>query len=333
MKLIPQSIFIVDDPKNCKLTLIQSNGVDIDFVFEHVNSQRKQKFEKKDDSDRPLKRLKKNNTNMTANNTNMTVNNTNVRANNTNVRVSDKIIGVDLGHKDLFVSISHPNKAQCVVKEWSNGQFQFESGLAIWNSQLKWWKRKDHGICIFEADLSNDTAIQSITSEQLMKHLHYVYRWLWVVTKFYFKRRHHRYVFWLYNRRQKALDKLCRVIAANADIVAIGDPTFNPSSHYYTPTPTKAVVKALQDKYPRKVVLIDEYNTSKLCSDCLNQLEYTNMMVKTRNGQRKDIRVQRCNNCNKYWNRDVNAARNMRALFVHARDNNGERIPAFKRPE
>jgi transposase len=49
--------------------------------------------------------------------------------------------------------------------------------------------------------------------------------------------------------------------------------------------------------------------------------------------QCKDVRVQRCNNCNKYWNRDVNAARNMRALYVYQRDNNGARIPAFKRPE
>lgn len=66
--------------------------------------------------------------------------------------VNERITGVDLGRKDLFVSISHPNKAQCVVKEWSNGQYQFESGLAIWNSQLKRWKRKDRGIRIFEAD-------------------------------------------------------------------------------------------------------------------------------------------------------------------------------------
>jgi hypothetical protein len=154
-----KSIFIVDEPKNCKLTLIRSNGVDIDFVFECVDSQRKRKFEKIDDSDRPLKRLKNNtnvmvnNTNVMVNNTNVMVNNTNVRVNNTNVMVNERITGVDLGRKDLFVSISHPNKAQCVVKEWSNGQYQFESGLAIWNSQLKWWKRKDRGIRIFEADI------------------------------------------------------------------------------------------------------------------------------------------------------------------------------------
>jgi hypothetical protein len=230
-----KSIFIVDEPKNCKLTLIRSNGVDIDFVFERVDSQRKRKFEKIDDSDRPLKRLK---------------NNTNVMVNNTNVMVNERITGVDLGRKDLFVSISHPNKAQCVVKEWSNGQYQFESGLAIWNSQLKWWKRKDRGIRIFEADLSDDTAIQSIISEQSKKHLHYVFEKLWIVTKFYFKRRHRRHLFWLYNRRQKALNKLCRVMAANSDIVAIGDPKFSPSSRGYAPAPTVAVVKALQDKYP-----------------------------------------------------------------------------------
>jgi hypothetical protein len=335
-----KSIFIVDEPKNCKLTLIRSNGVDIDFVFERVDSQRKRKFEKIDDSDRPLKRLKNNtnvmvnntnvmvnNTNVMVNNTNVMVNNTNVRVNNTNVMVNERITGVDLGRKDLFVSISHPNKAQCVVKEWSNGQYQFESGLAIWNSQLKRWKRKDRGIRIFEADLSDDTAIQSIISEQSMKHLHYVFEKLWIVTKFYFKRRHRRHLFWLYNRRQKALNKLCRVMAANSDIVAIGDPKFSASSRGYAPAPTVAVVKELQRLCPRKVVLIDEYNTSKLCSLCYSPLK------QTKTEGRVNWRVQRCNNCGVYWNRDVNAARNMRALYVYQRDNNGARIPAFERPE
>jgi transposase len=268
-----------------------------------------------------------NNTNVMVNNTNVMVNNTNVRVNNTNVMVNERITGVDLGRKDLFVSISHPNKAQCVVKEWSNGQYQFESGLAIWNSQLKRWKRKDRGIRIFEADLSDDTAIQSIISEQSMKHLHYVFEKLWIVTKFYFKRRHRRHLFWLYNRRQKALNKLCRVMAANSDIVAIGDPKFSASSRGYAPAPTVAVVKELQRLCPRKVVLIDEYNTSKLCSLCYSPLK------QTKTEGRVNWRVQRCNNCGVYWNRDVNAARNMRALYVYQRDNNGARIPAFERPE
>jgi hypothetical protein len=101
-----KSIFIVDEPKNCKLTLIRSNGVDIDFVFECVDSQRKRKFEKIDDSDRPLKRLK--------NNTNVMVNSANVRVNNTNVMVNERITGVDLGRKDLFVFQSAiPTRPMC----------------------------------------------------------------------------------------------------------------------------------------------------------------------------------------------------------------------------
>jgi hypothetical protein len=53
-------------------------------------------------------------------------------------------------------------------------------------------EEKDRGIRIFEADLSDDTAIQSIISAQSKKHLHYVFEKLWIVTKFYFKRRHRR---------------------------------------------------------------------------------------------------------------------------------------------
>jgi hypothetical protein len=68
--------------------------VDIDFVFERVDSQRKRKFEKIDDSDRPLKRLK-NNTNVMVNNTNVMVNNTNVMVNNTNVMVNNTNVMVN----------------------------------------------------------------------------------------------------------------------------------------------------------------------------------------------------------------------------------------------
>ena len=230
----------------------------------------------------------------------------------------------------MFASIDHPDKVQCSVKEWSNKTWQFESGLSICNTLINRWKKKHPAIIKFEQELS-EAYIQSHIQAASANHLQHVYQCLATVSKFYFKRRHCRLQFWLYNRRQKALNKLCKDIGKEADIIAIGDPVFSSVSRGYAPTPTLTIVKELQHLYPNKVHLIDEYKTSKLCSTChLQQLEFTKMKIP--GSGRTNMRIQRCKNCKTYWNRDVNAARNMRALFVHQRDNNGARIPEFDRP-
>jgi len=54
----------------------------------------------------------------------------------------------------------------------------------------------------------------------------------------------------------------------------------------------------------RRVVLIDEYFTSQKCHACGGQLE---MNQATRMGD--------CAKCRKSWDRDMNAARNIRAVF------------------
>jgi len=352
-----KSIFQFNEPKNYQLSLIRTDGVAIDFIFQDPNNKtskykRKRTNQEEDDSDRSLKQQRVDGNDdsdmeieaietaidVSASNTNMKVNNTNVKVNNTNVRVNHRyrnrrnrraIIGVDLGRKDLFTSANHPNRDLCNAKGWSNRQWQFESGLSIWNKQLRKWKNKNINILIFEAALGNDTAIQSLTLAQSTRHLQYVHDKLPVVVEFYFKRRHCRHVFWLCNRRQKAFNKMCHDIGKGANIIAIGNPTFDPSSRFHAPTPTKAVIKALCPKYPTKVQLIDEYNTSRLCSKCHQELTYTNMKTKSK---KQNVRVQYCRRCNQYWNRDVNAALNMRALYVYQRDNDGAQMPAFKRP-
>jgi hypothetical protein len=73
------------------------------------------------------------------------------------------------------------------------------------------------------------------------------------------------------------------------------------SSRGYTPAPTVAVIKELQHLYPNKLVLVDEYNTSKLCSLCYSPLKQT----------KTEGKVNWCVlHCGVYWNCDVNTACN-----------------------
>jgi len=48
-----------------------------------------------------------------------------------------RIIGVDLGRKDVFMSINHPEKNQCTVQYRSCKRWQFKSGLIQCNRVIE----------------------------------------------------------------------------------------------------------------------------------------------------------------------------------------------------
>jgi transposase len=84
------------------------------------------------------------------------------------------------------------------------------------------------------------------------------------------------------------------------------------------------------------VVSMDEYRTSKLCSQCHCRLKEARLRTKDKDGilvlhENRD--VLRCTNSQckaNFWNQDVNAARNILEI-LSARLLGFERIPAFAR--
>lgn len=121
-------------------------------------------------------------------------------------------------------------------------------------------------------------------------------------------------------KRQKAYNVMCKRIAGvnmNA-IVAYGAGGFSSTSPGHASAPIKGLYKALLLR-GFKVLLVDEHRTSKVCSKCLNDLP---------NGKRWQVRI--CKSCRIHWNRDMNAARNIRQVFIHIEQNKGERPIQFK---
>jgi len=92
--------------------------------------------------------------------------------------------------------------------------------------------------------------------------------------------------------------------------------------------------RALQKR--ATVVPMDEYKTRKLCSLCHLTLEKARLLATNDDGEcelRKNRNVLRCANsaCRaNFWNRDVNAARNILELLA-TRLMGLERIAAFAR--
>ena len=79
-------------------------------------------------------------------------------------------------------------------------------------------------------------------------------------------------------------------------------------------TPNIGLINKLKQKI--KVLLINEYKTSKTCHACFGENEYCKTRQYYKNNQLKTTNVHgllRCKNesCGKYWNRDVNASKNI----------------------
>jgi hypothetical protein len=103
-------------------------------------------------------------------------------------------------------------------------------------------------------------------------------------------------------------------------IVALGDASFAHNSRGHASTPTKELRRRLKGRC--RLRMIDEYRTSITCSKCDG-----NLPKRTRYWQ-----VKVCKDvCLTSWNRDVNAARNILAIFLWMTANQGERPWCFRR--
>jgi len=137
--------------------------------------------------------------------------------------------------------------------------------------------------------------------------------------------------------KTKALDALAKRIVPVPSpqvCIAYGDWSNQAGIKGHPSAPVKGFARALRRR--ATVVPMDEYKTSKLCSLCHHTLEKARLIATNDNGEyelRKNRNVLRCPNsaCRaNFWNRDVNAARNIRALLA-ARLMGLGRIAAFAR--
>jgi hypothetical protein len=132
-------------------------------------------------------------------------------------------------------------------------------------------------------------------------------------------------------RRTAALDSLCNRISGGRgkDAVVVYGAAECSSGFGYFPGPVKELRKRLE--LHTRVVVLDEHNTSKRCSRCCQHGTTRTMEEQKRdllpgykeNSDGKKVEIHGVRVCkNKScggetrWNRDINAARNMRQVFL-----------------
>jgi hypothetical protein len=133
----------------------------------------------------------------------------------------------------------------------------------------------------------------------------------------------------VYIQKQKTLTQICQELIGRRNprnvVFAYGMGRFNASSRGYKPAPANQrwVTNRLTKGLHAKVININEYNTSQVCSNCFASRKLCAVgsnrdpFPAQPGSIQKSHFVRRCTLCRTIWNRDVNASRNMVYLALH----------------
>jgi hypothetical protein len=136
----------------------------------------------------------------------------------------------------------------------------------------------------------------------------------------------------------KFINNIKKTYGDNEDVVIVyGDWSIQTQMKNHTPTIGKGIRNVISKKF--KTLLINEYNTSKKCCNCSNNLEYVNMNYVRKQDKLKRARQYRLmvckecsynggnnigrfeNACPIYLTRDMNSCKNMLNIVKHMFNN------------
>ena len=245
--------------------------------------------------------------------------------------IEDSIVyGLDPGRRTLFTAVGTDGKA----KSCRNREYRERTEVKKRQQQVENWLRK--------ADLKtfvDEMPSRKVMTSALMEdHIRYLFRdgriddlFAFYGSVRYCKLRQNKYYC-----KERALEAMVERITEGRKniIIAFGSANVGSCVRGNPPIAAKAFRRHCQKRC--KVVLIDEYLTSQVCSKCgkrnLRPMRYMKWVEEAKEARSHNIwAVQVCRDCGTVWNRDVNASNNILAIFKSL-NSNGERPPQFRRP-
>lgn len=202
-------------------------------------------------------------------------------------------------------------------------QWRVETGIQQYNQKLK--KRTEakniNPVLKKLSDNSLKTACFDTFQERLKAA--WIPEWtrLW---EYYGHKWFGRQRFWLHIKKQKAYDAVAKsILGPKQDKIAVFGSAFWKSGKGLPPSPVSAVRDYLSKK--GTVIMVHEHLTSQRCSFCKTQNH------RMRRHPTKHGLFHCTNGCNRTWNRDVNAALNLAAIYRSYL--NGNQRPEYLKAE
>lgn len=203
-----------------------------------------------------------------------------------------------------------------------------ESGSRHASRKEACWNRQDPARFQIVSEIP---ATQCNTVAMFNDHLRYYLSHLHNIVGYYQPLKWRRRIWKMAIKRQKAYASIVRMLTGvdvlnknnpvlRNTVVAYGAGSFSSVSPGYAPTPRRALFQQLGRWC--KVKWAAEYLTTQTCSGCESELAPT-----------RHTRTLQCRHiCRIQWNRDINAAINIRYVHAYRNDNNGERPQPFVPP-
>lgn len=242
------------------------------------------------------------------------------------------IVGVDPGKRNIIQMVDkYKNKLRYTCM-----QRRFECGFKHAKQEMK--KIKTKRIIKTESVLSYYNS-KSCTVKNFVKYIRLKNIINNVLTNFYQKEIFRKLKWRSYIKTQKSIANLINNIKIKFKkddkkiCLAYGNWSLSKQMRHYLSTPGIGLKNKLSKYF--KIITVDEYKTSKICSRCDKELEKFLIRKNPRPYKEEYKTVHsllRCKNvdCNKLWDRDINASINMiRIIKSHIKNNN--RLEILKR--
>jgi len=213
-------------------------------------------------------------------------------------------IGMDPGLRLFIAAVKKYPNGQYENIKISNATYQYENGSHSRKmKRLKWTKKQDE---VIEKDRIG--SLSSMSPTKYKEFVGFELKWMRQKQLMYNQKKIARLKLDEYVRKHKTVAKYVNQLVGTAKKVGVyyGDASIAANSPMkgYVRVPGKLLKEKLK-LHPRvRVIMVDEFRSSKLCSLCYQELQIP----------KSPHRFTSCQSCKKMFNRDINAANNMLIL-------------------
>lgn len=232
-----------------------------------------------------------------------------------------RVIGLDPGRCNLLYGIEKTDDGNIKKYQLKRSQYYTESGMKRAVLKTKSWEKEiEQEELIYRQVSLKTTSVAKYT--EFLTNYKSIYTKLWGYKTL---KKWGRSRFRVYRLKRKCLDKFFQSMCKKGEqrpTIAYGAAKFNPTNKNELSAPTTYLSRKCSRYYI--TVMVDEYNTTKMCNGCGNRLHGVKYPITTTEGKRsyREVRgLKWCSStrCRNFLNRDKNAALNIRRIFMEGR--------------